>query len=291
MTKIEKKQYNHILTQMSEEMFNQIVLPLLPQGKRGPKPKVPLLRIFNYILKVLYLGCQWKECPIEKDKEGKPEIHYSNVFRKFTYWAKQRCFADLFYHILTKLNEQNLLATSTLHGDGSNTVAKKGGERIGYSGHKHQKGEKLIAIVDGAGNIIAPMTFAAVNESDMGLLPDSLKDLKASCRQLAMSLKGSVLNLDAGFDSKKNRKMIWNQGLKPNIKENKRNRKKTKRGKKRWFDKVLYKSRFTVERSFAWADKFRRIVIRYEVKAAHFMAFCLLAFSMVNLRHFSKGNR
>jgi hypothetical protein len=33
---------------------------------------------------------------------------------------------------------------SVLHGDGSNTVAKKGGDGIGYSGHKHQKGEKVV---------------------------------------------------------------------------------------------------------------------------------------------------
>ncbi len=37
-----------------------------------------------------------------------------------------------------------------MHGDGSNTVAKKGGDGIGYSGHEHQKGEKIIAIVEGA---------------------------------------------------------------------------------------------------------------------------------------------
>jgi hypothetical protein len=36
---------------------------------------------------------------------------------------------------------------SILHGDGTNTVAKKGGDGIGYSGHKHQKGEKVIAII------------------------------------------------------------------------------------------------------------------------------------------------
>jgi len=32
----------------------------------GPVPKLPLHRVFNYILQTLHLGCQWKELPIEK---------------------------------------------------------------------------------------------------------------------------------------------------------------------------------------------------------------------------------
>ncbi len=31
---------------------------------------------------------------------------------------------------------------------------KKGGDRIGYSGHKHHKGEKVVAVVDRRANIV-----------------------------------------------------------------------------------------------------------------------------------------
>ena len=41
------------------------------------------------------------------------------------------------------------LDLSVLHGDGTNTVAK--GDGIGYSGSKHQKGEKVIAMTDNNG--------------------------------------------------------------------------------------------------------------------------------------------
>jgi hypothetical protein len=34
------------------------------------------------------------------------------------------------------------------------------------------------------------------------------------------------MSLDGAYDSKKNRKLIFNAGMKPNINENKRNRKK-----------------------------------------------------------------
>jgi hypothetical protein len=64
-----------IPTQFAVEQFEQFVLPHLSVGSRGPAPKLSPHRIFNYILQLLYLGCQWKELPIEKDGDGRPEIH------------------------------------------------------------------------------------------------------------------------------------------------------------------------------------------------------------------------
>ena len=91
------------------------------------------------------------------------------------------------------------------------------------------------------------------------------------------------------FDSKANRKCIFNAGMKPNIKENPRNRKKTKRGRKRFFDEALYWVRFTIERAFAWEDKFKRVVLRYETKQKRHLGFKLIAFTLINLREFCEG--
>lgn len=120
MENSEKKIYNQLLTQLSEKQFSQYVLPYLQEGKRGPQPKLPLYKFFNYILKVLYQGCQWKECPIEKDATGKAEIHYSRVFRKFAYWRKERSFEELFTQLVVHLQAEGLLQTSLLHLDGTN---------------------------------------------------------------------------------------------------------------------------------------------------------------------------
>ena len=49
-----------IPTQLDSEVFEQFVLPHLSTGSRGPAPKLSLFKIFNYILQLLYLGCQWK---------------------------------------------------------------------------------------------------------------------------------------------------------------------------------------------------------------------------------------
>lgn len=95
------------------------------------------------------------------------------------------------------------------------------------------------------------------------------------------------MSLDGVYDSRKNRKLIFNSGMVPNIPENKRNRKKTKRGKKRLFEPAIFKEGFrTIERLFAWEDKFKRLLIRFERKSVNHFGMKLIAFSMINLRHF-----
>ena len=63
---------------------------------------------------------------------------------------------------------------------------------------------------------------------------------------------------------KSNRKAIFNAGLIPNIKENPRNRKTPKCGRKRLFNKAIHALRERVERTFAWEDKFKRLLLRFE---------------------------
>ena len=43
-----------------------------------------LQKIFNYVLKHLYLGCQWKELPIDKAGGGRPETHYTRIYSRLT---------------------------------------------------------------------------------------------------------------------------------------------------------------------------------------------------------------
>ena len=48
-----------IATYLTLEQFNEFVLPHLHRASRGPQPKLSLHTTFKYILKLLYLGCQW----------------------------------------------------------------------------------------------------------------------------------------------------------------------------------------------------------------------------------------
>jgi hypothetical protein len=84
--------------------------------------------------------------------------------------------------------------------------------------------------------MLSPLPVAPVNETDMVLLPDGLKALKRVAKTVGLDLRGAYLNLDAGFDSTHNRKCIFNTGMIPNIKANPRQRKRPKRGRKRFFE-------------------------------------------------------
>jgi Transposase DDE domain len=125
-----------------------------------------------------------------------------------------------------------------------------------------------------------------VNKTDMVLFPDGLKALKRVAKTTGLVLTGAYLNLDGGFDSKHNRKLIFNAGMIPNIKENPRNRKTTKRGRKRLFNEAIHALRAHVERTFAWEDKFKRLLLRFEhVQQRHF-GMKLMAYTLINLREF-----
>jgi Transposase DDE domain len=134
--------------------------------------------------------------------------------------------------------------------------------------------------------VLAPCPIAPVNETDMVLLPDGLKALKDVAKKTGFVLEGAYLNLDGGFDSTRNRKMIFNAGMIPNIKENPRNRKATKPGRKRLFNEAIHALRMRVERTFAWEDKFKRLLLRFERIQQRHYGMKLMAYTLINLREF-----
>lgn len=158
--------------------------------------------------------------------------------------------------------------------------------RFWYLYADRPKGEKVIAIIDNHGYILAPLPVAPVNGADTVLLPEGLKALKRVARLTELSFHGSYLNLDGGFDSQANRQAIFNAGLIPNIPENPRNRKHTKRGRNRLFDAVIHTLRDRVERTFAWEDKFKRLLLRFERQQRRHYGMKLMANTLINLRRF-----
>jgi transposase len=115
-----------IPVQLSENDFTVFILPHLSMPKRGPKCKLGYYRVFNLILWVLYTGMQWKCLPIPQDAEGKPAIHYTNVYRAFARWAEDGSLWQAFVASVRHLAAEQHLDLRILHGDGTNTVAKKG---------------------------------------------------------------------------------------------------------------------------------------------------------------------
>jgi len=70
------------------------------------------------------------------------------------------------------------------------------------------------------------------------------------------------------------------------VKENPRNRKRPKRGRKRLFNAAIHTLRVGVKRTFAWEDKFKRLLLRFERIQQRHYGMKLMAYTLINLREF-----
>jgi hypothetical protein len=120
----------------------------------------------------------------------------------------------------------------------------------------------------------------------MVLLPEGLKALKRVAKTVGLTLTGAYLNLDAGFDSTHNRKRIFNAGMILNITENPRNRQHTKRGRKRLCNTAIHVLRTRVDRTLAWEDKFKRLLLRFEHIPQRHFGMKLMAYTLIKVREF-----
>ena len=115
------KTKNRLPIKVSQNDFNSFIKPCLSSRHKGPKSKISKYKTFNYILFVLHTGIQWDQL-----KTYKNEIHWSNVYKWHNRWSKDGSYQKLFEMSVEQLNEFGKLDLSILHGDGSNTVAKRG---------------------------------------------------------------------------------------------------------------------------------------------------------------------
>jgi hypothetical protein len=279
------KRWREIPTELSLERLRKFVLPHLSVGSRGPAPKLSLHALFNYILKLLYLGC----LEGTTHRKGRPRARGNPLhwrLSRFRRWEADGCFDAIFEGTVLTLRHTDLLDVTVIHGDGTTTAAKKGGDNIGFSGHKKVKGDKVVAFCDRNCNVIAPFISAPGNQNESPLLREALPAVMRIADTIKLELRGTIVSLDGVYDCRRNRKAIFNRGMVPNINPNPRGRKSAKRGRKPLFDAEIFKERFnTIERVFGWEDKFCRLLLRFErLRQLHY-AFKSLAYSMINLRH------
>jgi transposase len=274
-----------IPTSLTEKQFDEHVRPYISTAKRGFECQIPLYKVFNYILYRLHTGCQWYRLPIAPapDCAEKKEISHDAVYYHFRKWSRDGSLQKLWEgSIMTIATVLNL---SELNLDGSHVIAKKGGEAVAYQGRKKAKTTNILPITEAQGFILASTGLIAGNHNDAYNLKPHLQSAFKSLKRLGLDISGAYFNADKAFDTKAARKTCFNHGLIPNIDENKRNRKGTKRGRKRLFNAEVYKHRFTSERSFAWIDKFRALLLRFDRRDAYFLGAHFIAFALINLRH------
>ena len=137
MATYSKSIFNQLPIKVGRKKFNEFISPCLSEGTRGPETKISKYKIFNYILYVLHTGIQWDQL-----KPYKNEVHWSNIYRWHNKWSKDGSYEMLLKFSVEELNDYGKLDLSILHGDGSNTLAKKGANNWDIRGINIKKERK-----------------------------------------------------------------------------------------------------------------------------------------------------
>jgi len=250
----------------------------LSLGEKKNNAKVLLLQVVDAILYRLKTGCQWRELPCKQFFEV--EYSWNSVYQHFRRWCKDGSWENLKKGLFDKY--KNRLDLSCIQLDGSHTPVKRGGESFGYQGRKKCKTTNMLFVCDNQGIPIACSQPIAGNHHDTfkleQLMGEILKDIKNS----NIRTDGLFLNADAGFDTDKFRDYCFSNDVFANIDFNPRNGKISER--EYIFDNTLYKRRFVIERTNAWIDAFKTLLVRFDTKDLHWRSWHLIAFCAILLR-------
>lgn len=268
-------------TNLQKELIENCILCFIPKNKRGFASQFEMADIFKCIVHKLKTGCQWSFLFVDIEY-CKPPFSWQNVYYYYRKWCKMGVFKEMFETYLEIKKDK--LDTEKLNLDGTHSLVKKSAQSAAYQHRKRGRTSNILIMTDGKGIPIASGGIISGNHNDLyQIVPQyaqMIKDLK-SC---GICVQNSIQNADKGFDSKKLRRAINQRKMFANIIENKRNRKGKKRGRKRFFNQEIYNQRFVNERTFAWIDSFRTLLVRFDTLDNSWLNWHYLAFALILLK-------
>src|SRR5215217_2256400 len=190
------------------------------------------------------------------------------VYQQRQRWLKAGVFEQMVHdlRVLLRLSEGRasdpkaaILDSRTLRS------TPESGHRGGYDGHKGKKGSKVHAAVDTLGHLLA-LRVSPANEDDRQEVRKLSEEI-----QRATGENVELAYVDQGYTGTRAAGVAAEHGIRLEVVK--------QEGAKRGF--VLLPRRWMVERDFAWASRFRRLVKDYErlpetVAGLHFVAFACL---------------
>lgn len=264
---------------LSVSVIEQYIVPVLRVGMRGNTKSMPIVAIVQAILYRLKTGCQWRCLPLQQFF-GQQPYTWQGVYYHFHRWVANGSWSAAFIALLKEY--RRIIDMSSVQLDGSHTPAKRGGEAVGYQGRKRCKTSNILVLTDSNG---IPVSFASAQSGehhDTFCIEEVLCQMITLLKQADIEVDGLFLNADAAFDSKSVRSFCQEVGIEANIPVNPR--KTTTEHRDEYFDEELYKQRTVIERTFAWMDSFKAILVRYETKLHNWVALHIIAFTVIFIR-------
>jgi len=227
----------------------------------APQREHDLREVLNGLRWIVRTGSAWRYMPHDLPP-------WEAVYQQTQRWLKAGVFEEMIHdlRVLLRLSKARASEPSAAIVD-SRTLRStpESGSRGGYDGHKGKKGSKVHAAVDTLGHLLA-LRVSPANEDDR-------KQVEKVSEQIQQATAESVeiAYVDQGYTGEKASDSAAEHGIRLEVVKHK----EAKRGF------VLLPRRWVVERDFAWASRFRRLVKDYErlpetVAGLHFVAFACL---------------
>ncbi|MDM8330157.1 IS5 family transposase [Desulfovibrio piger] len=247
-----------------------VLEPLFQKERTGAgRPQIHSDReVLNGVLWVLRTGAAWADLPDRFPSSA-------TCYRRFSKWVKDGRLRKILESLARHLEDNGLINLEECFIDGTFVVAKKGAQKLGKT--KRGKGTKLMVIADASGLPIAVYTDSAN--------PHEVRLVQATINEIVTLGRPRRIIGDRAYDSDPLDEALASQGIEL-IAPHRKNRKKLATQDGRLLRR--YKRRWKIERLFAWLNKFKKAITRWERCVERFTALVHLAFSMILLRRVIK---
>lgn len=227
----------------------------------APQRRYDLREVFNALRYLVRTGAPWRYLP-----EGFPP--WQVVYQQTQRWIRAGCFEAIVHdlrEVLRQAQGRQPQPTAAIFDGRTLQSTPESGERVGYDGHKRKRGSKVHMAVDTLGHLLA-LVVTPANAQERAQV-----EALARAVQEATGNNVQIAWVDQGYTGDEPAQAAQVHGIQLEVVK----LPEAKRGF------VLLPRRWVVERSFAWASRFRRLARDYErlaetLAALHFVVFACL---------------
>ena len=249
---------------VADEEWGFCVCYLTLMAEDAPQREYPLRELFNGLRWFVRAGCPWRMMPNDLPP-------WSAVYQQTQRWLKAGSFEAMAHDlraILRLVQERHPDPSAVILDSRTLQSTPESGARAGFDGHKKRKGSKVHMAVDTLGHLLA-LRVTPANEQDRAQVGELAKSV-----QTVVDEKVELAFVDQGYTGEDPAAAAAEEGIRLQVVKH--------HEAKHGF--VLLPRRWVVERSFAWAARFRRLARDYERLASTMAGYHWLAFAMLMLR-------
>jgi transposase len=246
---------------VSDEEWAFVAPYLTLMREDAPQRDHDLREVFNGLRWIVRTGAAWRYMPHDLPP-------WEAVYQQMRRWLSAGVFEEMVHdlRVLLRLAKgRSPEPTAAIFDSRTLQSTPESGSRGGYDGHKRKKGSKVHAAVDTLGHLLAlHVTPASEQErSRVKELAEAVQEATGESVELAYA--------DQGYTGEHPSEEAKAHGIRLEVVKHE----EAKRGF------VLLPRRWVVERDFAWASRFRRLVKDYErlpdlLAGLHIVAFACL---------------